>query len=103
MAELEQEAVMGIGELLAFGLGLQPLWRLVEQLVDTDKQPHEVFLEVAADRGAEYPCPECGRPDHLCKAYNFHEFIGRHLNFFQHHYYAIAQVPRVDCPDHGTK
>ncbi|CAO0821919.1 hypothetical protein DFAR_2730027 [Desulfarculales bacterium] len=41
------------------------------QHVDTDKQPHEVFLEAAAGWGAEYPCPKCGK---LCKAYDFHEF-----------------------------
>ena len=91
---------MEAGELLALGLGLQPPWRLVGQRVDTDKQPHEVFLEVTADRGAEYPCPECGR---LCKAHDFHEFTWRHLNLFQHHCYVTARVPRVDCPDHGTK
>ncbi|CAO0823454.1 hypothetical protein DFAR_3710012 [Desulfarculales bacterium] len=56
---------------MALGLGLQPLWRLVGQRVDTDKQSHEVFLKVAADQEAEYPCPECGRP---CKAHGFHEF-----------------------------
>ncbi|CAO0823933.1 hypothetical protein DFAR_3990058 [Desulfarculales bacterium] len=54
---------------------------LVGQRVDTDKQPHEVFLEIAADRGAEYPCPACGR---LCKAHDFHDFTWRHLNFFQY-------------------
>ncbi|CAO0824189.1 hypothetical protein DFAR_480006 [Desulfarculales bacterium] len=50
-------------------LGLQPPWRLMGQRVDTDKQPREAFLEIAADRSAEAPCPECGR---LCKAHNFH-------------------------------
>ncbi|CAO0824385.1 hypothetical protein DFAR_630024 [Desulfarculales bacterium] len=49
MAELKQEVIMD----RARSLGLQPPWRLVRQRVDTDKQPHEVFLEVAADRGAE--------------------------------------------------
>ncbi|CAO0823063.1 hypothetical protein DFAR_3460042 [Desulfarculales bacterium] len=39
--------------------------------MDIDKQPHEIFLEVAADRETEYPCPECGR---RCKAHDFHEF-----------------------------
>ncbi|CAO0824772.1 hypothetical protein DFAR_910015 [Desulfarculales bacterium] len=58
------------------------------QRVDTNKQPHEVLLEVAADRGAEYPCPECGR---LCTAHNFHEFTWRHLSLFQHHCYVIAR------------
>ncbi|CAO0824777.1 hypothetical protein DFAR_910020 [Desulfarculales bacterium] len=55
MAKLKQEAIIDAGELLALGLGLQPPWRLVGQCVDTDKQPHEDFLEVAANWGAEYP------------------------------------------------
>ncbi|CAO0824102.1 hypothetical protein DFAR_400007 [Desulfarculales bacterium] len=58
MAELKQEVIMDAGELLPLGLGLQPSWRLVGQRVDTDKKPHEVFLKVAADRGAEYLCPD---------------------------------------------
>ena len=28
---------------------------------------------------------------------------GRHLNFFQHHCYVTAPVPRTDCPEHGIK
>ncbi|CAO0822766.1 hypothetical protein DFAR_3290014 [Desulfarculales bacterium] len=71
----------------------------MRQRVDTDKQPHEVFLEVAADWGAEYsPCPECGR---LCEAHDFHEFTWRPLNLFQHYCYVTARVPLVDCP--GTR
>ncbi|CAO0823839.1 hypothetical protein DFAR_3960012 [Desulfarculales bacterium] len=61
--------------------------------MNTDKQPHEVFLEVAADRETEYPCPEC---DKFCKAHDFREFTWRHLNFFQHHCYVTARVPRVN-------
>ncbi|CAO0821463.1 transposase [Desulfarculales bacterium] len=72
----------------------------MEQRVDTDKQPHEVFLEVAADREAEYLCPEYGR---LCKAHGFHKFTWRHLNLFQHHCDIAARMLRVDYPDHGTK
>ncbi|CAO0824083.1 hypothetical protein DFAR_4040042 [Desulfarculales bacterium] len=68
MTELKQEAIMNAGELLALGLGLQPPWRLVGRRVDTDKQLHEVFLKVVADRGAECPCPEYSR---LCKAHDF--------------------------------
>ncbi|CAO0822798.1 hypothetical protein DFAR_3290046 [Desulfarculales bacterium] len=85
---------------MGLGLGLQPLWRLVGQRMDTDKQPHEVFLEIAADQGAEYLYPDYGR---LCKAHEFHKFTWRHLNFFQHRCYVTARVPRVACPDHGTK
>ncbi|CAO0822212.1 hypothetical protein DFAR_2870049 [Desulfarculales bacterium] len=39
----------------------------------------------------------------MCEAHNFHEFTGRHLNFFQHHCYVTALMPRVECLDHGTK
>ncbi|CAO0824586.1 transposase [Desulfarculales bacterium] len=60
--------------------------------MDTGKQPHKVFLEVAADRGAEYSCPEYGR---LCKAHDFHEFTWRPLNFFQHHGYVTAAVDEI--------
>ena len=75
-------------------------WRLVWQRVDASKTPHEVFLAVTADRGAEYPCPVWGV---LCKAHDFQEFTWRHLNLFQHHCRVTARLPRVDCPDHGIK
>ncbi|CAO0821639.1 hypothetical protein DFAR_2500036 [Desulfarculales bacterium] len=39
----------------------------------------------------------------MCKAHDVHEFTWRHLNFFQHRCYVTARVPRVACPDHGTK
>jgi transposase len=54
---------------------------------------------VEADRGSLFACPECGR---ACKAHDFAEFRWRHLNFFQHHGYITARVPRTDCPDHGV-
>jgi transposase len=91
---------MDASSLLSLGLGLEPPWKLVDQHVDTGKTPHEVYLEISSDRGALYPCPVCGE---LCKAHDFKEFTWRHLNLFQHHCYVTARLPRVDCPDHGTK
>jgi transposase len=84
---------------LTLGLGITPPWRLVSQRLDTDKQPHELHLEVAADRGSHFPCPTCGKP---CRAHDFAEFTWRHLNFFQHHCYITAKVPRTDCAEHGV-
>jgi len=84
---------------LALGLGVTPPWRLVGQRLDTDKQPHELHLEVAAERGSLFACPVCGK---ACKAHDFSEFTWRHLNFFQHHTFITAKVPRTDCPDHGV-
>src|SRR3954453_21864474 len=70
---------MDANTVLALGLGVTPPWRLVGQRLDTSKQPHELHLEVAADRGSLFPCPVCGKP---CKAHDFAEFTWRHLNFF---------------------
>jgi len=90
---------MDANTVLALGLGVMPPWRLVGQRLDTSKQPHELHLEVAADRGSLFPCPVCGKP---CKAHDFAEFTWRHLNFFQHHCYITAKVPRTDCAEHGV-
>ncbi len=91
---------MHADDVLSLGLGVTPPWKLVGQRLDTDKRPNELHLELAADRGARFPCPECGR---RCKAHDFDAFTWRHLNFFQHHCYVTAKVPRTDCADHGVK
>jgi transposase len=39
----------------------------------------------------------------MCKAHDFREKTWRHLNFFQHHCYITAHVPRTNCPEHGVK
>ena len=84
-------------DIFALGLGLTPPWQVLSQRLDTEKTPHELHLDLGADRGATYPCPTCGRN---CKAHDFEEFTWRHLNFFQHHCYLTARVPRVTCPKH---
>ena len=90
---------MDANTVLALGLGVTPPWRLVNQRLETGKQPHELHLEVAADRGSLFPCPVCGKP---CKAHDFAEFTRRHLNFFQRHCYITAKIPRPDCGEHGV-
>lgn len=87
-------------DIFALGLGLTPPWQIVSQRLDTDKVPHELHLTLSSDRGASHPCPCCGRN---CKPHDFLEFTWRHLNFFQHHCYLTARVPRVSCPDCGTR
>jgi transposase len=90
---------MDANTVLALGLGVTSPWRLVSQQLDTGKQPHELHLEVAAERGSLFPCPVCGK---ACKAHDFAEFTWRHLNFFQHHCFITAKVPRTDCSEHGV-
>ena len=96
MGELEMDSQ----QVLLLGLGIEAPWKLVNQHLDTDKQPHELHLEIKAERGAKYACPVCGRE---CPAHDFQEKTWRHLNFFQHHCYVHASVPRVKCPEHGVK
>jgi transposase len=91
---------MNGNEILTLGLGLQAPWKITGQLLDTKKTPHELLLTVGAKRGAKYPCPVCGQ---MCSAHDFKEMTWRHLNFFQHHCYITASVPRVRCPEHGVK
>ena len=91
---------MDAKDVLALGLGISPPWRLVNQRLDSSRQPHVLEIMLETDRGAEFACPECGDP---CKAHDFKEFTWRHLNFFQHHCLIRARVPRTDCPAHGVK
>ncbi len=91
---------MDAKDVLALGLGVTPPWRLVDQRLDTNKHPHVLEILLEAERGAEFPCPECAKP---CKAHDFKEFTWRDLNFFQHHCLITARVPRTDCPEHGVK
>jgi len=87
-------------ELFSLGLGLREPWEVVSQHLDTEKKPHELYLELASGRGSQFPCPECGK---ACHAHDFKELRWRHLNFFQHHCLLIAKVPRIRCPEHGVK
>ena len=88
-------------ELFALGLGLTPPWKVMSQGPDTGHTPSRLPPEIGADRGALYPCPGCGS---ACKAHDFREFTWRHLNFFQHHCYLMARLPRLSCPGgHGIR
>ena len=91
---------MNSKDIITLGLGLQAPWEITGQLLDTDKTPHELRLTIQAQRGARYPCPACGT---LCPAHDFKEMTWRHLNFFQHHCYITAAVPRIRCQEHGVK
>jgi transposase len=87
-------------DVIALGLGIEWPWQIVGQILDTSVEPHQLKIRIKADRGTEFPCPVCGR---MCKAHDFQEKTWRHLNFFQHHCYITALVPRTKCPEHGVK
>ncbi|MEE9312900.1 MAG: hypothetical protein V3V10_10885, partial [Planctomycetota bacterium] len=39
--------------------------------------PHRLELKIKTDRGAQFPCPDCGK---LCKVHDFTDRTWRHLN-----------------------
>lgn len=90
---------MAHSDVFTLGLGLTPPWRVIDQRLETGRQPNELHLAVAAEPGARFPCPTCGR---LCKPHDWKETTWRHLNFFQHACFVSARVPRTDCPEHGV-
>jgi transposase len=73
---------MDANQIFSIGLGLESPWRIVTSHLDVNVNPHRLDLRIEAERGALYPCPDCGR---MCKAHDFAERTWRHLNFFQHH------------------
>ena len=91
---------MNSHDIMTLNLELQAPWEITEQLLDTDKSPHELRLTIQAQRRTRYPCPMCGS---LCHAHDFKEMTWRHLDFFQHHCFITAAVPRVRCLEHGVK
>ena len=72
LPELNRMREVGVdgNEILLLGIGIQPPWQLVGQRLETDKKPHELHLEVKAERGSRYACPECRQ---LCAAHDFQE------------------------------
>jgi len=90
---------MGTPDIFTLGLGLTPPWRVTTQHLDQERHPNELWLEVVAAPGASFPCPTCGHP---AKPHDWKEATWQHLNFFQHHCFIKARVPRVRCPEHGV-
>jgi len=87
-------------DILTLGLGLTQPWKIIDQNLDTNKNPNELHIQISSERGSVYPCPICGK---LCKAHDFKTFSWRHLNFFQHYCYLTAEVPRIKCEEHGVR
>ncbi len=80
-------------------LGLVEPWKVVDVRFDSERR--RLDLRIDFSKGARFACPECGAGG--CKVHDTEEKTWRHLNFFQHEAYLTARVPRVICPEHGTR
>lgn len=77
-------------------LGLSPPWFVSN--VELDQDLGEVEVQVGLARDATLTCPRCGRD---CPGYDSRERRWRHLDTCQFRTQVVAQVPRVQCPEHG--
>ena len=85
-------------DLYAKLLGLEPPWEVVD--VDISMDDHSVQVFVALRAGAPTPCPECREP---CSRHDTRTRSWRHLDTMQYKTLLVAEVPRIDCPTHGTR
>lgn len=80
-------------------LGIQQPWHVDKASFDPGERRLDIHLEFT--KGARFPCPE---GDHdACPVHDTARKTWRHLDFFQHEAYLHASVPRVVCPEHGTR
>jgi len=86
-------------DLFQRALGLEEPWEVVG--VEFDAERRRLDLRIDFPKGAEFPCPECGRAG--CPVHDSEPHTWRHLNFFEHEAYLHARVPRVRCSEHGVK
>ena len=85
--------------LFSAALGLVEPWEVVDVQFDGERRRLDLRIDFA--RGARFPCPECGVAG--CAVHDTERHTWRHLNFFEHEAYLSARVPRVICPEHGTR
>lgn len=78
-------------------LGIQSPWTVVE--VDLSVDAGEVTVHVGQEARTQQRCPHCGSP---CSGYDKRQRRWRHLDTCQFKTVLVAEVPRVNCPEHGV-
>jgi len=85
-------------ELYAQILGVVFPWRVHDVQLDVAGEQVTVFVQ--AEASAAWKCPECGRE---APRYDQRSRRWRHLDTCQFQTYLVADVPRVQCPEHGVR
>lgn len=78
-------------------LGITDPWQVSD--VQLDLRGEEVSVKVEPKLGTSFDCPKCAKP---CAGYDKRERRWRHLDTCQFKTILIAQVPRVNCTQHGV-
>lgn len=77
-------------------LGLRLPWQV--SAVELDRPGRQVTVKVTAAEGS-FVCPRCGEQ---CPGYDKRVQRWRHLDTMQYHTILEAEVPRVQCGEHGV-
>jgi transposase len=85
-------------DLYAQILGLKRPWSV--RNVELDNTAEEVVVQVEHDRTETLLCPECGK---ACPGYDSRRRRWRHLDTCQFKTILEAEVPRIECGEHGVK
>jgi len=78
-------------------LGVQSPWKVTEVGLSVDAG--EVTVHVGQEAGTQQRCPHC---DRACSGYDKRQRRWRHLDTCQFKTLLVAEVPRVNCPEHGV-
>lgn len=78
-------------------LGIEAPWRVSE--VDLSLSEGEVEVHVETQAGTRHRCPHCNRS---CPGYDRRPRRWRHLDTCQFKTLVVAEVPRIECPEHGV-
>lgn len=84
-------------DLYAAILGIQRPWQVAD--VTLAPQTEEVRVRIEPVAGTRFPCPTCGQS---CPGYDSRRRAWRHLDTCQFKTILEADVPRVQCPEHGV-
>lgn len=78
-------------------LGIRSPWQVADVELSVGAGEVKVYVEQAP--GAEQHCPKCGK---LCCGYDSRRRQWRHLDTCQYKTILVADVPRVECEEHGV-
>ena len=78
-------------------LGLQSPWQVSD--VELNAGAGEVKVHVELEPDAILSCPKCGK---TCSGYDKRLKQWRHLDTCQFKTILVAEVPRIQCPEHGV-
>lgn len=84
-------------ELYAAILGVRLPWQVTSVTLDPKAEEVRVLIEAVA--GTRFPCPQCKQP---CPGYDSRRRSFRHLDTCQFKTLLDADVPRIQCAEHGV-